>query len=325
MQTRQLGKTDLDLSVIGLGTWAMGGGDWLYGWGDQDDEASVRTIYRALDMGINWLDTAAVYGLGRSESVIGRALDGMRDKPYIATKCSRVWDESGQISGNLKRDSVIREAEDSLRRLRVEIIDLYQIHWPNPKEQMEEGWEAIQTLIQQGKVRYGGVSNFSMKQIQQIQPFGSVASLQPPYSMLKTRVEDELLPFCLDEGIGIIVYSPMQKGLLSGKMTVERAASFPENDHRLKDTMFQEPELSINLELVEGLRSIAGEQGITVAQLAIAWVLRQKSVTSAIVGGRKPSQVEEIVAGFQYELDTDLLEAIDQLLVERKDALRKLN
>lgn len=325
MQTRQLGRTDLYLSVIGLGTWAMGGGDWLYGWGDQDDDVSIRTLYHALDIGINWLDTAAVYGLGRSESVIGKALDGMSKKPFIATKCGRVWDQSGQISGNLKRDSVIREAEDSLRRLRVETIDLFQIHWPNPKEQIEEGWEAIQMLIAQGKVRNGGVSNFSVKQIRQLKPLGPVASLQLPYSMLNVRVEDELLPFCQTEGIGVVVYSPMQKGLLTGKMTAERAASLPENDHRCKEMMFQEPELSINLRLVERLQSIAGEQGITVAQLAVAWVLRQKAVTSAIVGGRKPSQVEEMVSGFQLQIDPDLIAVIDQELENRKEALRNLN
>lgn len=324
MQTRILGNTGFELSVIGLGTWAMGGGDWAYGWGDQDDTASIRTIYQALDGGINWLDTAPSYGLGRSESVVGKALDGMAERPFIATKCGLVWDETRKITGNLKRDSIRKEVESSLRRLRTEVIDLYQIHWPNPKEQIEECWNALQALIQEGKIRFAGVSNFSAKQIRQIEPLGPVASLQPPYSLLNTRVEEELLSLCQQRQTGVLVYSPMQKGLLSGRMTVERIETFPENDHRRKDSMFQQPERSINLRFVDGLREIAKEQGTTVAQLAVAWVLRRNEVTSAIVGARQPFQIEEIVRQFQWQLDSEVLHLIDELLKERKIALQHM-
>ena len=252
MKTRPLGKTGLQLTTIGLGTWAMGGGDWAFGWGPQDDEQSIRTIHRALDLGINWIDTAAVYGLGHCEEVVGRALRGLSQRPLIATKCERCWDDQGRIVTRLKRASVRAELEDSLRRLGVEVIDLYQIHWPQPDEDIEEAWGTIAELIREGKVRYGGVSNFNVDQLRRIQPMHPVASLQPPYSMLVRGVEAELLPYCGEHGIGVIVYSPMQKGLLTGKVTREWVAGLPADDHRRSDPQFQEPRLIANLALVEG-------------------------------------------------------------------------
>ena len=314
MQTRQLGTTGLRLTTIGLGTWAMGGGDWKFSWGPQDDAESIRTIYRALDLGINWIDTAAVYGLGHSEEVVGRALHAVRNRPLVATKCERCWDEGGRIIPRLKRESIRAEAEASLRRLGVEVLDLYQIHWPQPDEDIEEGWEAIADLIREGKVRFGGVSNFSLRQLQRVQAIHPVASLQPPYSMLARGVEEELLPYCAAEGIGVIAYSPMQKGLLTGKVTAPGVAALPADDHRRSDPKFQEPQLSANLALVEALRKIAAESGKTLPQLAIAWVLRRPEVTSAIVGARRPDQIEQTITGGDWQLAETQIAAIENLL-----------
>jgi aryl-alcohol dehydrogenase-like predicted oxidoreductase len=324
MQYRKLGYTDLKFSTIGLGTWAIGGGDYAFGWGPQDDADSIATIQRALDLGVNWLDTAAVYGLGHSEEVVGQAVKGMRQKPYIATKCSLRWGEDRVVYNSLKKDSIRLETEQSLRRLQVDVIDLYQIHWPNPEPDIEEGWGEIARLIQAGKIRYAGVSNFNVEQLQRIQPIHPVASLQPPYSMLKRGVEEGLLDYCRENQIGVVVYSPMQKGLLTGTITRQRVENFPEDDNRSRDRMFHEPELSINLELVERLSQIAARRDISMAQLAIAWVLRRPEVTSAIVGGRKPEQIEETVRAGDVDLTSAEIEEIEHLLDWRKQELAQV-
>jgi aryl-alcohol dehydrogenase-like predicted oxidoreductase len=316
MQTRKLGFTDLHISSIGLGTWAIGG-PWQYGWGPQDDQVSAATIRRALELGINWLDTAPAYGLGHSEEVIGATLQGLAEKPIIATKCGRVWDEGGRLTGNLKRESIRAQVEASLRRLGVEVIDLYQIHWPDPDRDLEEGWGAIADLVREGKLRYAGTCNFSIEQLKRIQPIHPVASSQPPYSMLARGVEAEHLAYCAAHDIGVIPYSPMQKGLLTGKVTHEWVADLEESDHRRRDPNFREPRLSANLELVDGLRAIAEKREITVAQLAIAWVLRRPEVTAAIVGARRPTQIEETVPAGEWDIPQEDLAAIEALLEKR--------
>jgi aryl-alcohol dehydrogenase-like predicted oxidoreductase len=323
MQKRRLGWTDLEFTVIGFGSWAMGGGGWKFSWGPQDDQESIEAIKRAVDLGVNWIDTAAIYGLGHSEEVVGKALKEISPRPFIATKCGLVWDEAKNISNRLKRESVRREAEASLRRLGVDVIDLYQIHWPYPDEDIEEGWAEMSRLVEEGKVRYIGVSNFNVSQMERIKKIHPIASLQPPYSMLKRGIEAEILPYCAANNIGVIVYSPMQKGLLTGAVTRERVAQFAPDDHRRNDPQFQEPELSINLELVEKLREIAARYGKTPAQLAVAWVLRRPEVTSAIVGIRRPSQIEEIVPPADFDISQEDLELIEKLLAEREAKLRK--
>ncbi|NQS90718.1 aldo/keto reductase [Patescibacteria group bacterium] len=321
MQTRKLGYTDLNLSIIGLGTWAIGGGGWKFSWGPQDDRESISSIQRALELGINWIDTAAVYGLGHSEEIVGKAIKNLPNKPIIATKCSLVWNKDGNIFGCLKRESIRSEVEASLKRLKIEVIDLYQIHWPNPEGDIEEAWGTMVDLIKEGKIRYAGVSNFSVEELKRIQPIHPVASFQPPYSMLRRDVESELLEYCSANNIGVIVYSPMQKGLLAGKFTRERVQNLPEDDHRRKDPRFQEPELSVNLKLVEDLRSIAKKSDRTVAQLAIAWVLSHPEVTAAIVGARHPSQIEETVVAGEWMLSKEDIAAIEVLLEKRQKAL----
>lgn len=318
MRTNRLGWTDLGLTTIGLGTWAMGGGGWSFAWGPQDDDESIYTIHRAIELGINWIDTAPVYGLNHAEEVVGKALKGLKEKPIIATKCGRVWDEDGNISGCLKKDSIHSEVEESLGRLGIDVIDLYQIHWPIPDEDIEEAWGAIADLIREGKVRYGGVSNFSVEQLKRIHPIHPVASIQPSYSILVRDIEHELLSFCEENNIGVIAYSPMQKGLLTGTFTSERMQNLPEDDHRRRDPMFQEPELSNNLAFVEKLCSVAEKKGKTVAQLAISWVLRRPEVTAAIVGARHPFQIEETVVAGELMLSKEDIDAIDILLNECK-------
>lgn len=324
MQTRQLGYSDLHLTTVGLGAWAIGGGGWAFGWGPQDDADSIAAIQHALDLGINWVDTAAVYGRGHSEEVVGQAVMGRRDRVIVATKCGRIL-EAGQDQpyGRLKADSVRREAEASLRRLKTEVIDLYQIHWPDPDEDIEEGWGAVADLIREGKVRYGGVSNFSVAQLKRIQPIHPVASVQPPYSMLRRGVEEELLAYCAANNMGVIVYSPMQAGLLTGKMTRERIARMPTDDWRPRNELFQEPQLSANLELVEALRPIAERHGRTAAQLAIAWVLRWSEVTAAIVGARTPAQIEETASAGDWQLSDEELAEIDALLAKRERQVKQ--
>jgi aryl-alcohol dehydrogenase-like predicted oxidoreductase len=317
MQKRKLGWTDLNLSTVGLGAWAIGGGSGRFGWGPQDDADSIATIHRAVELGVNWLDTAAVYGLGHSEEVVGKALKGMRQRPIVATKCSRRWGEDGAPYGNLKPESLRQECETSLRHLGVECIDLYQMHWPQPEAEIEQGWSTMADLVKEGKVRYIGVCNYNVSQLKRIQPIHPVASLQPPYSMLVRGVEDELLSFCEANNIGVVCYSPMQKGLLTGAVTRERVAALPASDHRSRDPIFHEPQFSANLALVDGLRPIADRNGKTLAQLAIAWVLRRPEVTSAIVGARHPSQIEETVAAGDWTLSRNDIQAIDALLAER--------
>jgi len=324
LRYRKLGWTDLELSVIGFGSWALGGGGWRYSWGPQDDKESIEAIHKAVDLGVNWIDTAAVYGLGHSEEVVGQAIRGLAKRPIIATKCGLVWDERGNITNCLKRESIRREVEASLRRLGVDVIDLYQIHWPIPDEDIEEAWEEMSRLVKEGKVRYIGVSNFSVVQMERIASIHPIASLQPPYSMLRRDIERDILPYCAEKNIGVIVYSPMQKGLLTGKVTKEWVASLPSDDHRRNDPMFQEPELTLNIELAEKLRDIGAKYGKTPAQVAVAWVLRRKEVTSAIVGIRRPSQIEEIAPAGDWDLPEEEVVRIEEFLKEREEKLRNL-
>ena len=319
MKIRKLGYSDLEITRIGLGTWAMGGEDWAFAWGPQDDVASIAAIHKALDLGINWIDTAAVYGIGHSEEVVGKAVAGRRAKVIIATKCGRVL-VPGSITPvpRLKAESVREELEASLRRLGTDYIDLYQIHWPDPDPDIEEGWTEIARQVKAGKIRYAGVSNFSVAQIKRLQKIHPVASLQPPYSMLRRDVEAELLPFCGANGIGVIVYSPMQAGLLAGRFTRERARQLPDSDWRKRSPYFTEPALSANLTLVERLKALAGKKGRSAAEIAIAWVLRRPEVTAAIVGGRGPEQVKQTRGGADWDLTPAEIAEIDAIIAQRE-------
>jgi aryl-alcohol dehydrogenase-like predicted oxidoreductase len=316
MQTKQLGNSELHITPIGFGAWAIGGGGWAFGWGAQDDQESIEAIARALDLGVNWIDTAAIYGLGHSEEVVAKALKGRSNRPYIFTKCSMIWDEKGEIGRSLKADSVRREVEASLRRLDIETIDLYQIHWPNPDSDIEEGWTTLSKLKDEGKVRYIGVSNFNVEQLKRIQEIAPVTSLQPPYSLVKPDVENEILPFCQENNIGVIVYSPMQSGLLTGKMTPERVANLPDDDWRRNSGEFQEPRLSRNLKLVEVLQDIGKQHDRSPGEVAIAWTLNNPAVTAAIVGARNPKQVEGIIAAGEFRLNQQELDQIGAFLGE---------
>jgi aryl-alcohol dehydrogenase-like predicted oxidoreductase len=316
VRTRTLGWTGVELTTIGLGTWAMGGSGWQFSWGPQDDTQSIEAIHRALELGINWIDTAPAYGLGHSEQVVGRAIREMTRRPFVATKCSRVWDERGALGSCLKTESIRREAEDSLRRLQVDVIDLYQIHWAMPDEDIEEGWTAVADLIRQGKVRYGGVSNFSVAQLERIAKIHPIASIQPPYSMLVRGIEKDLLPYCAANRIGVVCYSPMYKGLLTGRFTRERLQHLAEDDHRRRDPRFQEPQISANLKLVADLSPWAQQERRTLSELAIAWVLRRPEVTSAIVGARSAQQVDEFAAAGDWSLPAGLQTRIEELLVQ---------
>jgi len=313
METRQLGASELRITPIGLGTWAIGGGNWAFGWGAQDDEESIATIHRALDMGVNWIDTAAVYGLGRSEEVIGRALKGINQRPYIFTKCSMIWDEQRTVGHSLTKESVKREAEASLRRLQIETIDLYQIHWPNPEAEIEEGWAAMIELQREGKVRYLGVSNFSVAQMQRVQRLATITSLQPPYSLLDRDIEAEVLPYTQRNGIGVIAYSPMASGLLTGKMSRERIAALPKDDWRRRNEWFTEPQLSRNLDLVEKLREIGARHGRTAGEVAIAWTLRRPEVTGAIVGARRPEQLNGVIGAGIFRLTPEEIAEVESV------------
>lgn len=316
MQTKQLGNSELHITPIGFGAWAIGGSGWAFGWGEQDDQESIAAINGALDLGVNWIDTAAVYGLGHSEEVVAKALKGRSDRPYIFTKCSLIWDEKGKIGNSVKADSVREEVEASLRRLEIETIDLYQIHWPNPDSDIEEGWTTLAKLKDEGKVRYIGVSNFNVEQLKRIQEIAPVTSLQPPYSLVKRNVDKEILPFCKENNIGVIVYSPMQSGLLTGKMTPERVANFPDDDWRKKSDEFQEPRLSRNLKLVEVLQRIGQQYDRSPGEVAIAWTLNNPAVTAAIVGGRNPKQVEGIIGAGEFRLNQQELDEIGTFLRE---------
>jgi len=314
MEKKQLGNSDLNITPIGVGAWAMGGGDWKYGWGEQEDQESIAAIHRALDLGINWIDTAAIYGLGHSEEVVGRAIDGLSEPPYIFTKCTRTWDDDGNITPSLKADSIRQEIDDSLRRLNVDVIDLYQIHWPDPEEDIEEAWKTLVEIQKAGKARYIGVSNFSPAQLERIRPIAPVTSNQPPYSAVRTGVEDDVLPYCEEHNIGVIVYSPMQAGLLTGKMTRERIANLPDNDWRKGNDQFTEPKLSRNLEVAARMEKIAEKHGVPTPAVSIAWVRQHSAVTGAIVGVRRPDQVDGIIDGGTLELDDEDMAQIDELI-----------
>ncbi|HEX7287464.1 MAG TPA: aldo/keto reductase [Candidatus Angelobacter sp.] len=314
MQTRTLGNSDLQITPIGVGAWAMGGGDWAMSWGRQEDEQSIAAIHAALDAGVNWIDTAAIYGLGHSEEVVGKALAGRANRPYVFTKCSLVWNEQRQISRSLKADSVRRELEASLRRLRLETIDLYQIHWPDPDPEIEEGWQTLSALQKEGKVRHIGVSNFNVAQMKRAETIAPITSLQPPYNIVTAEIEREVLPFCRERGIGVIVYSPMKSGLLSGKMTRERIAQLPPDDFRPRTVSFKEPLLTRNLGLVEVLRSIGNRHDHTPGEVAIAWALRDPVVTGAIVGMRSAEQAEQVVRAAEFRLSPDEILEIEAYL-----------
>ena len=318
MQKRQLGNTALKLTTVGLGTWAMGG-PWQFGWGPQNDDEAIAAILTALDKGINWIDTAPVYGLGHSEELVAKALRQTKHKPYIATKCGLLWNEKREKVPCLKSKSIRKECQQSLKRLAVDVIDLYQMHWPDPQEDIEQAWGEMAKLADEGKVRYIGVSNFNVGQIERIRNIYPVASLQPAYSMLHREVEDKLLEYCAQLNIGVIAYSPMQRGLLTGKFTHERLASLAPDDHRRSNPDFQEPRFSTTLELVEHLKKIAKRNRKTCAQLAISWVLRRSEVTTAIVGARRPEQVAETVQASGWNLSRKDIAEIEQLL----DAFQK--
>jgi aryl-alcohol dehydrogenase-like predicted oxidoreductase len=300
METKKLGNSDLNLTRIGFGAWAIGGGDWAFAWGPQDDADSISAIQRALDLGINWIDTAAVYGLGHSEDVVAKALKNTSKKPYIFTKCGMVWDDKREITRSLKK--IREEAEASLRRLQVDAIDLYQIHWPVPDEEIEEHWSTMADLQREGKVRWIGVSNFSVPQMERALKIAPIAALQPPYSMINRTIEPEILPFCEKHGIGVINYAPMHSGLLTGAMTKERVAAFPENDFRRNAKNYQEPLLSRNLAVADLLKTIGARHGVSAGVIAIAWTLHNPAVTAAIVGGRNAKQVEGVFPSTDFRL-----------------------
>jgi aryl-alcohol dehydrogenase-like predicted oxidoreductase len=315
MQTRKLGWTDLELTTIGYGSWALGGGDWLWSWGPQDDQASVDTIVRSMELGINWIDTAPVYGLGHSEEVVGLALKKLPHRPILATKCSLVWDSSKKITAQLKRKSVRDELEASLRRLGVDVIDLYQIHWPTDDAQETDAtWQTLADLQKEGKVRWIGVSNFNVEQMRRAMDIAKITSLQPFYSPIRREVEAAELPYCQREGIGVIVYSPMHSGLLSGAMTRERAKSLPEDDWRSRDPEFNEPKLSKNLILAERLGEIGKRHGRSAGEAAIAWTLRHPAVTGAIVGMRNIQHVEGVIGAADFQLSEAEIKMIAEVL-----------
>jgi aryl-alcohol dehydrogenase-like predicted oxidoreductase len=322
MQQRKLGYTDISLTAIGFGAWAVGG-PWDFGWGTQDDDESLATIRQAIDLGINWIDTAPAYGLGHSEEIVGRALKGRHDQVLVATKCGLVWNDPSELRcfNRLKAWSVRREAEDSLRRLGRDVIDLYFIHWPKPDGDVEEAWTEIARLVEEGKVRYAGGSNFSVGQLRRAQAIHPVAALQPPYNILDQGVEAELLAFCAANDIGVVAYSPMAHGLLTGKFTRQRIAALPADDMRHKKELFREPDLTANLALIEGLRPIAARHGRSVGQLAVAWVLRRPELTSAIVGARRPEQVAQIAPASDWALDEATLAEIEALQMARARSL----
>ncbi|MFC1949860.1 aldo/keto reductase [Chloroflexota bacterium] len=319
MRTRKLGATDLNLSTVGLGTWPMGS---IYGgmsWGPQDDQESVDTIVTAVDKGINWLDTAPTYGRGHSEEVVGMALKKLPRKPIIVTKCGTTWTEDGKPAFRLDKEDVRAQCESSLKRMGIDVIDLYLVHWPNPIEYMEEGWQTCSELVKEGKVRYIGVSNFTIEQMDKLQPIHPVAAMEPPYSMIERKIENEILGYCREHNMGIIIYSPLQQGLLTGVM--KSTDELAENDFRRNNPHFKEPEFSLNLKLAEELAPIARKHGRSVAQLAIAWALRRPEVTSALNGARAPSEIEDSILGGDFELPQDDNDAIEKLLEKRQKQL----
>src|SRR6202163_472821 len=319
MQTRKLGNSDLHITPVGYGAWAVGGSGWQYAWGSQDDSDSIAAIHRSLELGVNWIDTAAVYGLGHSEEVVARALKSWSGpRPYVFTKCGLRWDTQGNVRKVLKADSIQREVEDSLRRLAVDVIDLYQIHWPPEPDsgELEEGWSVLARLKQQGKVRWIGVSNFNVQQLRRAQAIAPVTSLQPPYSLVHREIEDEILPYCLLEGIGVIAYSPMASGLLTGAMTRERAAQLLKDDWRSGHPDFTEPNLSRNLALVERLQEISRRHNRSAGEVAIAWTLHNPAVTGAIVGARNARQAEGVMRAGNLSLADNEVCEIEAFFVE---------
>ncbi|MBC8165148.1 MAG: aldo/keto reductase [Bryobacteraceae bacterium] len=316
MQTKKLGNSDMEITPIGVGAWAIGGGDWKFGWGHQDDQASIDAIRKALDAGMNWIDTAAVYGLGHSEEVVARALEGRSSKPYVFTKCERIWNEQREIGKSLKEASIRQECENSLRRLKLDVIDLYQIHWPEPDEDLEEGWTAMAKLKEQGKVRWIGVSNFNVDQMKRAAAIAPITSLQPPYSILSPEIEDSILPYTDHNKIGVLVYSPMKSGLLSGTMTRERVQNLPDDDFRKKTPSFNEPLLTRNLGLAEILRKIGNARGRSTGEVAIAWTLRHPAVTAAIVGLRSPAQVDGVIGSADLMLTDAEVKEIDAYMAK---------
>jgi aryl-alcohol dehydrogenase-like predicted oxidoreductase len=311
LRTTKLGRTGLEITRVGLGAWAIGGGGWEFGWGPQEDDESIAAIHHALEQGINWIDTAAAYGFGRSEEIVGRALEGVAERPYVFTKVSLLEGPDRRVVHSLKRDSILREAGDSLERLGVDAIDLYQIHWPIPAADIEEGWAALAELKEQGFVRHIGVSNFDADQLRRIQQIAPVETLQPQYSLIEREVEGEILPFAEREGIGVIVYSPMGSGMLTGKMTRARIESLPEDDWRKHDARFRDPQLGHNLELATRLTAVADRHDTTPGAVAVAWTLRNPAVDGAIVGFRRPEQVDPILAAESLELTDEDLDEIE--------------
>ncbi len=320
MQKRQLGNIDLNFTTVGLGTWAMGG-PWQFGWGPQNDDDAIAAILRAMDEGINWIDTAPAYGCGHSEELVGQALKQTDHKPFIATKCGLLCNDKREKLNCLKKESIRKECEDSLRRLGVDVIDLYQIHWPEPDEDLEQAWEEMAKLADESKIRYLGVSNSTIEQIERVSKIHPVASLQPPYNMNRREVENGALAYCAQHNIGVVVYSPIQRGLLTGKFSQERLANLALDDHRRRSPEFHEPQFTATLELVENLRPVAKRNNRTLAQLAIAWVLRRKEVTAAIVGARRPEQIAETAPASDWNLSQEDIEKIEQLLAEKSRKL----
>jgi len=321
MEKKRLGNSDLDITPVGFGAWAIGGGDYAFGWGPQDDAESIATIEHAVASGINWIDTAAVYGLGRSEEVVGRAIKNIpeADRPYVFTKCSLVWDENREVDHVLKAESIRREVDESLSRLDIEVIDLYQIHWPRvtpdlPDDDIEEAWQTLVEIKNAGKVRNIGVSNFDVAELKRIEKIAPATSLQPPYSAVRRDIEDEILPYCQEANIGVIVYSPMQSGLLTGKMTRERIADFPDDDFRKKSKNFREPALTRNLEVADLFGRIGEKHRLTAGAVAIAWTLRHPAVTGAIVGARRPDQIDGIIGAGTFRLSEYEIAEITSLL-----------
>jgi aryl-alcohol dehydrogenase-like predicted oxidoreductase len=311
---RTLGNSDLLTTPIGFGAWAIGGGNWEFGWGPQDDNESIGAIHRALDLGINWIDTAAIYGLGHSEEIVASALKTTSHRPYVFTKCSMRWRGDRSIFRSLTAKSLEQELHASLRRLGRDTIDLYQIHWPNPEEEIEEGWATLTKFKEQGKVRHIGVSNFNVEQMKKAQKIAPITSLQPPYSMLRRAIEQEILPFAKANNIGVINYSPMLSGMLTGKMTRERIAAMPQDDWRKRAVEFNEPRLSRNLRLVELLREIGKPHNVQPGVVAVAWTLKHSAITGAIVGGRSAQQVEGIAPALHFRLTGEEYKRINEFL-----------
>jgi aryl-alcohol dehydrogenase-like predicted oxidoreductase len=312
MLKRRLGASDLEITPIGVGAWAMGGSGWQFGWGAQDDDESIAAIHAALDQGVNWIDTAAIYGLGHSEEVVARALQGRSQKPLVFTKCGIVWDQRREPKRTIQPESIRTEVEQSLQRLKLDVIDLYQIHWPEPDDAIEAAWAMMAALKEQGKVRHIGVSNFNVRQMQRAHAIAPITSLQPPYSIISPEIEKEILPYTLENNIGVIVYSPMKSGLLTGAMTRERVAAMPEDDFRKRTPNFKEPLLSRHLELAGLLADIGKRHGKTAGETAIAWTLRHPAVTGAIVGMRSAKQVDGVIGAAELQLSVEEIDEIER-------------